>query len=217
MMNKTSIIIADDHPVVLSGLRYELSSLDYLTVVEEACNGVQAMQLIKKLHPNIAILDFQMPGMTGLEIAEQLIQSKSQTKVILLTMYRDRGLIFRVFDLGINGLVLKDDAVIDLITAVNKVIEGKSFFSESLFKVVLERSKQAEQANQILKQITYLTTIERKIVQLVGELKSNEEISSQLFISKRTVENHKVKIADKLQLNSSRELLKFILENKNYF
>lgn len=216
-MNKTSIIIADDHPVVLSGLRYELSSLDYLTVVEEACNGVQAMQLIKKLHPNIAILDFQMPGMTGLEIAEQLIQSKSQTKVILLTMYRDRGLIFRVFDLGINGLVLKDDAVIDLITAVNKVIEGKSFFSESLFKVVLERSKQAEQANQILKQITYLTTIERKIVQLVGELKSNEEISSQLFISKRTVENHKVKIADKLQLNSSRELLKFILENKNYF
>lgn len=216
-MNKISIVIADDHPIVLSGLQHELSKYKYLHVLEIAFDGLQAIKLIEKLHPKIAILDYQMPGMTGLEIAERLIQSRSNTKVIILTMYHDKGLIFRAFDIGVNALVLKDDAVIDIINAINKLINGKNFYSESLFKVIIERSKQAERANQVLKKVSDLTSVERKIIRLVSELKSNEEISSQLYISKRTVENHKVKIADKLQLNNSRELLKFILENRNCF
>lgn len=213
-MDKISIIIADDHPIFLSGIRAELRSIENLTIAAEAKNGNEALLLIKKLQPDIAILDFQMPGLTGLEIAKELYQRQCHTKIILLTMHRDRRLIYTALDLGIKGFVLKDDAIIDILSAIKMVTDGRTYFSDSLVKLVLERMKESEQTSQKFLKIEKLTPTERKIVRLIGEFKSNDEIAAELFISKRTVENHRVNISDKFQLNGSRELLRFILENK---
>ena len=214
-MDKTTILIADDHPLFRSGVRNELEQAAHFKIVAETGNGEEALQLIQELMPDIAILDFQMPGLTGLEIASKLSETDCKTKVILLTLHSDKKILFKALDEGIKGYVLKDDAVIDIVTAVDKVVKGDYFISESLTGLMVERIKTAGLENKTAALIEKLTPTERKILALVATLKSNDEIASHLFISKRTVENHKVNTSDKLQLRGARELLKFALENKD--
>ncbi len=213
-MNKIRILIADDHPLFRLGVKHELESCPDFEVVGETDNGSQALDLIMKLNPDAAVLDFQMPGLNGIEVAGRLRERKSVTRVILLTMHNEQKIFLKALAEGVNGYVLKDDAVPDIIDAVHEVASGGTFISNSLSGVLVENFTKHSGNNKTAGLLNSLTELERQILLLVAELKSNNEIAEELFLSKRTIENHKVIISHKLQLGGSKDLLKFALQNK---
>ena len=214
-MNKIRILIADDHPLFRMGVRQELESCPDFELVGETGNGNDALNLIMKLNPDIAILDFQMSGFNGIEVVSKLREKKIGTQVILLTMHNEQKIFLKALHEGVKGYVLKDDAVLDIIDAVYNVVSGKTFISKSLSGILVEKLTNHTMNNKIGNLINRLTDSEKKILSLVAELKSNNEIAEELFLSKRTVENHKVIISHKLQLEGSKDLLKFALQNKD--
>ena len=215
-MHKTTLIIADDHPLFRSGVRGELETIDSFEILAETGDGTKALQLIKQHHPDVAVLDFEMPGLNGLEIAVQLASAGIETAIILLTMHRDKKIFYKALDSGIMGYVLKDDAVMDIIKAIDSVMAGKHFISDALSEILIEKAKNLTENSNVINLVEELTSTEKNILTLVAELKSNQEIAETLYISKRTVENHKVNISSKLGLKSSRHLLKFALQNKEF-
>ncbi|MFO7448469.1 MAG: response regulator transcription factor [Ignavibacteriaceae bacterium] len=215
-MEIVKIIIADDHPLFRTGVRVELERVPRFSIIEETGDGAEALDLIRKLNPDVAILDFQMPGLNGLEIASGLDETGSSTQIILLTMYGDKKIFYKALDLGVMGYVLKDDAVIDIVNAVDAAASGQHFISGSLTDLLVEKVRNKHGNNEIVNLINNLTSTEKKILALIGDLKLNEEIAEVMFISKKTVENHKVNIAGKLQLKGSRNLFKFAFQNKEY-
>ena len=213
--NEITIIIADDHPLVRSGVRKELENIEQYKIIAETGNGNEALDLINKLNPGIAVLDFQMPGLNGIEITEKLREIGCSTKVILLTMHDEKQIFFKALNVGVNAYVLKDDAILDIVDAVKNVAAGREFISKNLTGLMLNKIKNVAVDNKNNNPIYELTSTEKKVLLLIAELSTNEEISDKLFISKRTVENYKVNIAKKLQLNGARDLLKYSIENKD--
>jgi DNA-binding NarL/FixJ family response regulator len=212
---RITIIIADDHPLFRSGVRAELEQIPHFDVLAESGDGEESYRLIRTLNPDIAILDFQMPKMNGLDITRKLEEVHSRTHVVLLTMHSDRKIFYAALDAGVCGYVLKDDAVADIVRAVNVAAGGEHFISSGLTDMLVEKAKSGAMDRGIDNVRDDLTSIEKKIINLIACLKSNEEIAEELFISKRTVENHKGVIADKLGLSSSKHLLRYALQNKS--
>lgn len=215
-MGKIKIILADDHPLFRYGVRAKLESIPDVEILSETGDGREALDLIIKLNPDIAILDFEMPGLNGLEITNKLNELNSPVKVILLTMHDQKKIFFKALDVGVKGYVLKDDAVLDIVHAVNSVALGKEFISSNIAGLLVEKIKNYSADNKINNLINELSPAEKKILSLIAELKTNDEIAESLFLSKRTIENHKVSLTKKLQLQSSRELLKFAIKNGDY-
>lgn len=208
-MNPVTVLIADDHPLFRNGVRQELEIYPQFRIVAEAGDGTEAFKLVTELKPDIAIVDFQMPGLNGLEINRKLKEHKSKTRVILLTMFKDKKIFLKAMEEGISGYVLKDDAVLEIVNAVNSAMSDNTFISRSLTDVLVEKVRKKPAAG-----IDELTTAEKKILQMVSQLLSNQEIADTLYLSKRTIENQKVNISRKLGLESSRDLLKFAMQNK---
>ncbi len=213
--NKIRILIADDHPLFRLGVKQEIESCPDFEVVGESDNGSETLELILKLNPDVAILDFQMPGLNGIEVAGRLREQKSGTPVILLTMHNEQKIFLKALAEGVKGYVLKDDAVPDIIDAVHEVVSGRTFVSKSLSGVLVEKLTDHSGNDKTAGLPNCLTAVERKILSLVAELKSNNEIADALFLSKRTIENHKVNITHKLRLEGSKDLLKYALRNKD--
>lgn len=213
-MAKTTVIIADDHPLFRAGVRVELESAATLDIVAETGSGLEAYDMIIARGPDVAVLDIQMPGLTGIEITEKLRAAGNQVKIVLLTMYNEKKIFLKALRAGVNGYVLKDDAVLDIVNAVNSVIAGGTFISSTLAGLLADDHR--DQADPVPPLLKSLSPAEKKILLLISELRSNEEIAEQLFISKRTVENHKVLIAKKLLLDSSRDLLKLAVRWAEY-
>lgn len=212
---KISILIADDHPLFRTGVRVELERTLNFHVIAETGDGEEAFGLIGKLKPDVAVVDFQMPNLTGLELARKVEAVGLPTKVILLTMHRDRKIFFAALDAGISGYVLKDDAITDIGQAVQRVADGSHFISRELTDLLIEKNRAQTPGNSVAGSLQSLTATEKKVLALISDLKSNDEIAEALFISRRTVENHKVSLAGKLGLDSSKQLLRFALQNKD--
>lgn len=208
-MNSVTVLIADDHPLFRNGVRQELEIYPQFRIVAESGDGTEAFKLVTELKPDIAIVDFQMPGLNGLEINRKLKELKSKTRVILLTMFKDKKIFLKAMEEGISGYVLKDDAVLEIVNAVNSAMSDNTFISRSLTDVLVEKVRKKPAAG-----IDELTSAEKKILQMVSQLLSNQEIADTLYLSKRTIENQKVNISRKLGLESSRDLLKFAMQNK---
>ena len=213
-MKDLKIIIADDHPLFRAGVRAELESIVNFKIIGEVGDGIEALNLIKKYKPDVAVLDNQMPGLTGIEVSWELQKLESETKVILLTMHNDKKTYQKAFESGVKAFVLKDDAVLDIVDAINKVTSGDEFISSNLTKIILDGFKNDHGKDKIIGLINELTAAEKKLLLLISDLKTNDEIAEILFISKRTIENHKVSLTRKLQLQSSRDLLKFAIQKK---
>jgi len=216
MNDISTILIADDHPMFRSGVRIELEKTENLQIIAEAGDGKETLSLIRKLKPDVAILDFQMPGMNGIEIAETLKNEKSNTKIILLTMHNEQKILLKAMDVGVEGYVLKDDAVLDLVSAVKNVINGGNFISSQLTGFLLNKFKTTLK-DENTEKIAKLSSTEKEILKYISELNSNEEIYEKMFISKRTVENQRVIISKKLDLTGAKELLKFSAKYRDYF
>lgn len=211
---KISVIIADDHPLFLSGVSRELNQSASIDVIAETGNGIEALRLIRRHRPAAAVLDIQMPGMTGIEVTEQLRKEGSDVNVILLTMHNEKYFVFKALEAGVDGYVLKNDAVIDIVNAVEYVTAGGTFISPKLSHIMVEAITKKPAPSGDSRSIEELTQSEKKLLLLISEIRSNDEIAEILFISKRTIENQRVLLSKKLNFGSARDLLKFAVRNK---
>jgi DNA-binding NarL/FixJ family response regulator len=212
--NALTLIIADDHPLFRTGLREVIVADPDVQIVGEAGDGEAALALIHERSPLIAILDIDMPKMSGLDVARRLQKEESETNLIFLTMYKEEDLFNEAMDVGARAYVLKDSAVNDILNALHAVADGKYYLSPALSDHLIKRSARAEKLLRHAPSLEDLTPAELRILKLIAESKTSKEIADVLSISYKTVENHRTNIAAKLHLRGSHSLLKFALENK---
>ena len=197
-MSKPTVIIADDHPLLLKGLEDLLIEND-IEVLATANNGNEAFSKIEEFHPQLAILDMEMPYKTGLEIAEACKKLKIPTKIILLTLHKELYLFHQAKELNLSGYLLKEFALTELSKAIETVLNGNQFFSEKLFENQESDIADLHQTN--------LTPSEQKILRLIAEGLSSKEIADKLFIAERTVDKHRSNVIAKLKLEKKHNSL----------
>lgn len=207
-MNPT-IIIADDHPLVLKGLQDFLSENKY-NVLASAKNGKEALALIKAHVPDIAILDIKMPFYTGLQIAQKCKESNLSTKIVLITFEKDEKIYNEAKALGVYGYVLKEFALDEIENCISSVIKDTPYFSPELIEFI--------EVEKVPEELKTLTKTELKILKLITKNKIAKEIADELSISPRTVEKHKSNIINKLKIEKIKNcLLIWAKDNQKYF
>jgi len=210
-MDTTKILLADDHIIFRQGLRLLLEREKRIRVIGEAGDGPETITQAQSLNPDIILLDISMPKMDGVEVVRRIKKILPDVKIIILTMFSDDQFIFELLKLGVSGYVLKESASADLVYAVSMVSEGKSFLDPKVSKRVMEKFSQMTSGKEDFIGYGKLTRREKEILQLVVEGKSNKEIAGKLFISLKTVENHRMNIMRKLNIHSGMGLVKFAL------
>lgn len=201
------ILIADDHPFTLQGTKSFVESYGY-KVVDTCSNGISAFNLITLHNPDVAILDINMPGQDGLDVAKKVQESKLKTKVILLTMHKEMTIFKKANEYGIYGYILKEHAHTELEKCLEEVKKGKRYVSEFLIDDLI--SDKIDATNELSR----LTLSERKIVELIAQQKTSKQIAELLFLSERTVEGHRSNIIEKLGLVKEKNtLLKWAIQN----
>lgn len=210
---KIKILIADDHPIFLKGLQEVLEDESHLQVVCKAHSGTEAVNGALNRELDIAILDIDMPGLNGLQAAEQILAAKPDVSIILLTLHKAKDAFLKALEIGIAGYVLKENAVVDIINAVSAIERHQSYISPELSSFLLQQRNRFN-GNPDNK-LELLTASEKRIVQLISQYKSTREIAEDLYISEKTVSNHRMNIARKLNLSGKNSLLRFAIENLN--
>jgi len=201
------ILLADDHTIIRSGLRLLLEQQQDFKVVAEASDGREAMELVSKHHPQVAVLDIGMPQLNGIEAARQIAAQEPQTQVVILSMHADEGYVLRALKAGARAYILKNSAEADLIRAVRSVAEGKSFFSPVISRMLLEDYVRQIRDKEVEDSYDLLTPREREIVQLLAEGRTSKDVANLLKLSLYTVETHRGNILQKLNLHGVPELI----------
>ncbi len=214
MNNKIKVIIADDHPVMRSGVKSVLQTDTRIEIISESSNGEDAYNSIIKHQPDIALIDIEMPKLTGLEIARRLSEEKIKTKIIFLTMYKEQDMFDEAMDAGAFGYVLKENAVEDVLECVKSVSDGKYYISPLISNYLVKRMNKLTDFKSDTPSINSLTMTERKILKLISLEKTTQQIADELHISYKTVENHRNNISKKLNLSGTHSLVKFAISNK---
>lgn len=213
--NEIRILIADDHPIFRKGLRQVVESDAKLTVVAEADDGAAALQQIRELMPDIAVLDIHMPEMSGFDLVRAVRDQGIQVEVIFLTMHKAEDIFNAAMDLGVMGYVLKDSAVTDIVASIKSVADGQPYISPQLSSFLLNRSSRAASLRQNVPKLDDLTPTERRVLKMLADYKTSKQIAEELFINSRTVDNHRANICAKLGLRGSHALMKFAVEHKS--
>jgi DNA-binding NarL/FixJ family response regulator len=204
-----TIILADDHPVTLNGMKALLENLGYI-VLSTYENGISAYNNIISLKPDCAILDLSMPGMNGLEVLQKIRATNKSIKVIIYTMYHEKSLFEKAVQSGVNGYILKDFAIDELEICLDALKYKNEWFSPKLNETLILKNADSTQ-----EKILMLTPAERKILTLIAEENSSKNIAELLFISEKTVENHRSNMIKKLNLsNSKNALIIWAIEHK---
>lgn len=204
-----SLVLADDHPMLLKGLYEELVSHDY-QVLGQSTNGMQALELILKLHPDVALLDIDMPLLTGFDVIKMAKEKGSQTKFIVLSFHKELDYISQAKALQIDGYLLKEDSFFDIQRCIESVMMGEQYYSRSFERTALNT------ASEELKKLQLLTPSEITILKMVAKQLPTNQIAESLFVSKRTIEKHRSNIIMKLELEGgTNALTNWALLNKN--
>jgi two-component system, NarL family, response regulator NreC len=206
-MQKTSVVLADDHRLMRSGLRLVIEQHPGFTVVGEADDGRQAVAMAASLKPNVIVMDIGMPNLNGIEAARQIAAEHPEIAIVMLSMHADEGYVLRALKAGARAYLLKDSAEEDLTRAIEAVRDGKSFFSPAVSKVLLEDYVRKLQRAGAEDSYDLLSNREREVLQLVAEGKSSKEIAGLLNLSTYTVETHRSNIMQKLNLKGIPELI----------
>jgi two-component system, NarL family, response regulator DegU len=208
MSDKIQILIADDHPIVRQGLRLTIQSDAGLEIVGEAGDGEEAMAAARKLQPQIIILDIDIPKMDGFQVMKALRQEKIESKVIFLTVHREESFMRKALSLGGAGYVLKDSAVTDIVAAIRAVSENLPFISPAMTTYLIKA-----QSSPGKDSLESLTPAERRVLRLVAQYKTTQEIAETLCVSPRTIESHRATITQKLGLRGSHSLMRYALQH----
>jgi DNA-binding NarL/FixJ family response regulator len=216
MMNSDlRIVIADDHPIFRKGLRQVLEMDPHIHIVAEAEDGQAALNFLEELRPEVAVIDIDMPGPDGFEIARTVQEKGLPIAIIFLTMHTDEHVFNTAFDLGVKGYVLKDAAVTEIIKGIKAVAAGQNYISSELATFLVRRSNRAGALAQEKPTLASLTRTEQRVLKLIADYKTSREIAEELCISPRTVERHRANIGEKLNLKGSHSLLKFATAHKS--
>ena len=201
------IILADDHAAMRHGLRLVLEQEKDFTVVGEVSDGRAAVSLAEALKPDVAVLDITMPNLNGIEAARQITAKQPSVSIVVLSMHADESFVLRALKAGARGYVLKESAEGDLINSIRLVSEGKSFFSPTVSRMLVQDYVRQMQDKDVEDSYELLTTRERELLQLIAEGKSNKDVANMLNLSLYTVETHRSNILAKLNLHTVPELI----------
>ena len=210
-----TLLIADDHPLLRAGLRQVIATDPGLQVIAEAADGATALQLLTTHQPDVAVLDIEMPNLTGFALLRELRSQHISTAVVFLTMYHEEEMFNEALELGALGYVLKDSATTDITGAIRAAASGQPFISPAISAYLFNRATRTTGLTQQMPGLNDLTPTERRVLKLITDNKTSKEIAAELFISYRTVENHRANICQKLDLKGSHSLLKFAFDNKS--
>ena len=213
MEQKINIVIADDHPIVRQGFIRVIEMDPSFKIVAQAGDGEEAVALIREHQPHVAVLDVSMPGKTGLEIVKTLREEQPDMQFVILTMYKDREYFDEAMEQGVKGYVLKENAVNDLLECLKAVHQGRHYISPTLSGYLLDNGGDSGRKKD-KSQLDELTASEKRVLRLIGENQTSKEIADALFISYRTVQNHRFNICQKLGLKGHNKLLQFAIEHK---
>ena len=206
----TTIILADDHPIVRRGLRSVLEAEKGFSLVGEAGDGLEAVRMVENLEPDILITDMMMPGLTGLEVTRQIRHRVPKTKIIILSMHASESYVLEALRNGANGYVLKDTVSEELVEAIRDVIAGRRYLSSQLSERAIE-TYILKAESTLEDSYDSLTTREREVLKLAAEGSTNNEIAERLFISPRTAETHRANLMRKLALSNHTELIRYAI------
>jgi DNA-binding NarL/FixJ family response regulator len=201
---------ADDHPILRKGITDLIAEAPGMTWVGSAENGREALRKVRQLQPDVAILDVEMPHLTGIEVAKQLIEEQVDTRFILLTLFKEERLLKSALQLGIKGYILKDSSEAEILAAVTSVAKGQAYVNASLTHLLLNNGPTEDDP------LRQLSDHERNILRLIAREKTTAEIANMLFLSPKTISNHRNNIGKKLGLSGEQNgLLKWALGRRD--
>jgi DNA-binding NarL/FixJ family response regulator len=211
-MQKIKVLLADDHTVVRQGLRSLLAAEDDIEIVGEAETGRQAVQMAKKLLPDVIVMDIAMPLLNGLEATRQITKDLPSSKVLILSSYNDDEYVQQLTEAGAVGYLIKQSAANELLKAIRETQKGNAYFSPSISRRLLERYRQAFVSGQpVRKTAEHLTSRESEVLQLIAEGKANKQMAGELCISIKTVEKHRQQVMNKLNIHDVAGLTRYAL------
>lgn len=202
------ILLADDHVLVRQGFKMILSAQPDMQIVGEAANGRETVELAEKLQPDLVLMDVTMPELNGIEATRRLAAASPRTRVLALSMHKDAVYVREILRAGARGYLLKDSADADLIAAVRSIAKGEGYLSPAVSDAVL-----TDYRRHVTDPLDLLTSREREVLQMIAEGKTNKEIATTLNLSVYTVEAHRGRVMEKLNLHSTGELVRFALRS----
>jgi DNA-binding NarL/FixJ family response regulator len=218
MADKVSIIVADDHPVFRQGLRQIIEAEPEFEIIGEAGDGKQALDLIRRLKPAVAVLDISMPSPDGLSVVRTLREENAPVEIVFLTTYREEGIFESALELDVKGYVLKDSAPNDIISGIKAVCRGEHYTSPRMTSYLIKnvRTAGAAASSHRRDQGPFdLSRAERRVLDLIAEYKTSKDIADELCLSPRTIDTHRANICQKLGLNGPHALIKYALKHKS--
>jgi len=216
-MNKIRILLADDHPLVRSGLIKLLEPFKEFIIIGEASDGEEAVAMTKKLGPDVVVIDLSMPKLSGVEATKIIRKNFPSAKVLVLTMYDNEEYVYQILKSGAGGYMLKNSGRDELAAAIRAVARGDRFFSPRVSEIVMEAYLRKSEARDDLPMTDDglpLTKREREILYYIADGFNNSKIAEKLFISARTVETHRTNIMQKLDIHDAANLVRFALSKK---
>lgn len=210
-----NIILADDHPIFRNGLSNAIKEDSCYNIIGESADGAEALKQIRELKPDIAVMDINMPGMNGLEVTRAVNKEKLPTKIIILTMYKDEDYFNEAINLDVSAYILKDCATNEILRCLEEVISGEYYFSPGVLNYLVRRKSRQRTLEAENPGLKDLTAAEKQVLEKVADNKTSREIAEELFISVRTVQNHRNNICTKLNLKGYNKLLQFAIYNRN--
>lgn len=203
----TRILLADDHTLMRQGLRHILESHDDFEIIAEASSGIEAVEAARVHHPDVAIVDVAMKELNGIEATAQILKHSPHTAVLILSMYSDERYVLRSVKAGARGYVLKNSAGDELVQAILTVQKGTAFFSPAVARIFQNGFARLKDARETSDRYDLLTDRERQVFQLLAEGNSNKDIANRLGLSLHTVETHRWRLMEKMDLHSTAELV----------
>ena len=207
------VFLADDHTVVRDGLRFLLEAQPDITVVGDAADGREAVHQVEQLHPEVVIMDIAMPELNGIEAAQQICEVCPSTRVVILSMHSTSEHIFRAFQAGVCGYLLKESAGVEVVNAVRAVHTGQRYLSQKISNQVLDDYMRQREIADARSPLAALSPREREVLQLVVEGKSSADIAGILFISPNTVDTYRSRLMRKLDVSDLPGLVKFAIQH----
>lgn len=205
------ILIADDHKIVRDGLKALLESESNFDVIGEAGTGQEATKLIRKLEPDIAVIDIGMPELNGIEVTRKMVAAQPKLKVVALTMHADRRFVAGMLHAGASAYILKEAAFEELITAIHSVLSGQTYLSRAITDVVVDDYRKFIESGEDTG-LQRLSQREREVLQLLAEGKKTAQIAELLHVSVKTIETHRSNTMKKLDLNNVADLTRFAIK-----